>query len=214
MRPGRYPNCEIVVGEDGAIAEVRAGSAVPPNRKIQIGSQSLDLSENRTFTLPTSTSFVWSPVTRSASRVELSGTGDFSVGVRFQPIVPLLCTGVRFRRSAVVAGTLKGSLWNSAGTRLAHNTVAVAGSGTYTVQWTGISLTAHQRYVVSVYDLAGALGYFNVASETDSGYPAMNLLSGPLLYEHMALYREGDAWPTIGSPDGATALYGVEPVWE
>lgn len=157
----------------------------------------------------------WSPVTRSASKTEVVGEGDFTTGCRFQPIAQVLCTGVRFRRSAAIAGTMKGSIWDATNTRMVFGTTAVpATAGTYSVTWTGVSLDPHKRYVVGVWDTAAASGKFNLALETDSGYVAPNFLSGALLWEHFALYGIGDAIPSVGSPDGNLANYGVEPIYQ
>ena len=157
----------------------------------------------------------WSPVTRSASKVEVVGEGDFTTGARFQAIVALSCTGVRFRRSSGDAGTIKASIWDEAtNTRLANVNKAVSGVGSYEAVFESpVALTPHKRYVVGVYDLAGAGGKFNLATEADSGYPSTNFVSGPLLWEHFALYWAGDGRPNIASPDGAVAIYGVEPIF-
>ena len=156
----------------------------------------------------------WSPVDRSASKIEVVGEGDFTTGARFQPIVAVSCTGVRFRRSSADAGTIKASLWNGAGTLLATVNKAVTGVNTYEAVFTSpVVLTPHQRYVVGVYDTAGAAGRFNLATEADSGYPSVNFISGALLWEHFALYWAGDGRPNIASPDGAVAIYGVEPIF-
>lgn len=156
----------------------------------------------------------WSPVTRSAALTELTGSGSVSVGMRFQAMQAMSLTGVRFRRTAVTAGTIKASLWDAGGTRVATVDVAVNGVGTYSGTFaSAVTATPAADYVVSVWDKAGAGGWFSEALDTAGKYPAVPFATPPLVVLHRALYKTGDAFPDTASPDGADAMFPVEPTY-
>ena len=72
-------------------------------------------------------------------------------GMRFRPDSNGFVSGVRFFKSAANTGTHSGSLWNSAGTRLASVTFsAETATGWQTASFdTPVAVTAGQNYVVS-----------------------------------------------------------------
>ncbi|MBX0299446.1 DUF4082 domain-containing protein [Cryobacterium sp. 1639] len=84
----------------------------------------------------------------------IQNSGDTTaveLGMRFRPETNGFVTGVRFFKSAANGGTHTGSLWTSAGTRLATVTFsAETATGWQTANFsTAVTVTAGQDYVVS-----------------------------------------------------------------
>lgn len=77
--------------------------------------------------------------------------GAYEMGLRFTPSADGFITGVRFYKSTANSGTHTGSLWNSAGTRLATATFTnETASGWQTVLFSQpVPVTAGQKYTVS-----------------------------------------------------------------
>jgi hypothetical protein len=102
---------------------------------------------------------IWSDAAAPASSV--SGGSALELGVKFRSDADGYITGVRFYKGPGTTGTHTGSLWSSAGTRLATATfVSETASGWQQVSFSSpVAVTAGTTYVATYYSPTGAYVY-------------------------------------------------------
>jgi hypothetical protein len=102
---------------------------------------------------------IWNDAAAPASSV--SGGSALELGVKFRSDADGFITGIRYYKPAGASGTHTGSLWSTAGTRLATATfVSETASGWQQVSFSSpIAVTANTTYVASYYSPSGAYVY-------------------------------------------------------
>ncbi len=147
------------------------------------------------------------PSTAAPGTTDSGDPSAISVGVKFTPSINGNVRGVRFYKAPTNTGTHTGSLWNSAGQRLATGTFSgESASGWQTLTFTqAVDVVAGQTYVVSYY---APNGHYSVDLDAmTSGWT-----TGPLtvLAGANGVYAYGsDAFPTDSY---RSANYWVDPI--
>jgi hypothetical protein len=102
---------------------------------------------------------IWNDAAAPASSV--SGGSALELGVKFRSDADGFITGIRYYKPAGTTGTRTGSLWSTAGTRLATATfVSETASGWQQVSFSSpVAVTANTTYVASYYSPSGAYAY-------------------------------------------------------
>ena len=128
-----------------------------------------------TFTTAASSSgcpcTIW-PATTVPTTAANADSSAVEVGVKFRTSVPGYVTGVRFYKGAANTGTHTGSLWNSAGTRLATVTFSGESASGWQQATFGspVAVSANTTYVASYYAPVGRYAintsYFASAATT------------------------------------------------
>jgi hypothetical protein len=125
------------------------------------------------------------------------------------------CTGV-FTYWAGGAATLKGSLWNNAGSRVASGTLAVSGAGFAFIPFSSPYAIAQADLglpmIASVYNNSAAT-YTKIANNTypsQPGGPSAPIDDGYLTWDQWSVYASGDAAPAANGA-GLGESYMVEP---
>jgi hypothetical protein len=120
------------------------------------------------------------------------------------------------------ATTLKASLWNfNTMARLASGTLAVAGAGNVTVNFSSsFSMVPGVQYIVTIWDMSGTnyCATINTSADVVNNWPGytpsgeMSAFSDNINLEYQSLgrYGTGDAFP---SNPGSNAIYGASLVY-
>lgn len=140
------------------------GSAAAPTFRTMVNA---DLA---TTNAVLSTDWFVSPVIEMANGLHTGVFASFAnhtCGVRFTPFQGIHVTGVRFYWPDTTSKSVKVSLWNKAGTRLATATAAESTAGIKSVSFTSTALTAGQVYYVSGWITDGSLGMGYGVANTD-----------------------------------------------
>lgn len=155
----------------------------------------------------------------SAERLQISGiaqavgtaltAGSFTTATRFfVDRSGEALTGVRFWWPGGASRTIKASIWDAAGVRLASATVAVSAAGFYTVSLAA-NLTIGVIYRVSLWDTSGISYLKTTSTLANAMVPARAFhAGGGLYYEAITYYAAGDAFPATS---GAEA-YLMDPI--
>ncbi|MFC5285850.1 DUF4082 domain-containing protein [Actinokineospora guangxiensis] len=113
------------------------------------------LAQPRTWTFTTGTNLAPCPCTlfgqRTPATVDANDSGDVELGVKFTVAANATVTGVRFYKSFANTGTHTGSVWTSAGQRIAHGTFTnETETGWQTLTFAEpVQISAGQTYVAS-----------------------------------------------------------------
>ena len=111
-------------------------------------------------------------------------SGSQTCGVRFFCDRAKSCTGAKFYwPGGVGAKTIKVSLWDESGTRLANVSVSVNAAGLYTATFgSPVSLTLGTRYRVSMWETGGSNYTKGTTSVVNLWVPARQFYAGSGLY--------------------------------
>jgi hypothetical protein len=158
----------------------------------------------------------WSLVDRSADLplTLTSNTGSFTTGVKFQVQNLLTIKGVRFRYNSTGSKTIKVSLWDSSGTRLASGTISVTtGTAIYSAlfdtPYTVTTSTQEKTLTASIWQNDGSNYNYTTA---DSSQPVLPFMAGPYLtYQNFSNYQAGDAFPNTTA--GVEKYNYIEPIF-
>lgn len=136
------------------------------------------------------------------------GGAGYTLGVAFVPLQSgLKCTGVR-GYWAGGAGTVKLSLYDDAGNRLASGTASVSGAGAISVTFgSPVSLTAGATYRAAMYSTTSSTGAYNPNLPSGAA-PTVPQRNGAVLVFDFSS-ASGDVNPSISS--GFTYLFAVSP---
>jgi hypothetical protein len=160
----------------------------------------------------------WSPVDIAGNVApSFSSAGSFAVGQGFMPQVAMTQTGVRFYYPDTTSRTIKVSLWDNTGTRVATSTATYNTAGVKTVTWgTPVAVMSSQAYKywnVSMWDTSGT-GFIQttgVAASEEPTFPAQN---GPSIsWRAISSYGTGDVSPSATFNSTGGAIYPIEPVF-
>ena len=157
--------------------------------------------------------------------VDAGDTDPVEVGVKFTSDVSGSVTGVRFYKAATNGGAHTGSLWNTAGTRLAQVTFTnESASGWQTATFaTPVAITAATTYIVSYFAPQGRYSASAFGSSTvDNGplHTVSNNVSSNGVYAYGVAsafpnksYNAGNYWvdvlfavPVPGTPTNVSAV--------
>jgi hypothetical protein len=118
---------------------------------------------------------IWSP-SAMPSAIATSDTSSVELGLKFTSDVSGLITGVRFYKGPRATGTHTGTLWTSAGTRLATATfTGETAAGWQQVTFaTPVTIQPNTVYIVSYHTNVGDYAY------TSNAFATVGVNSGPL----------------------------------
>jgi hypothetical protein len=120
------------------------------------------------------------------------GAVENTGGATFRTLASgLACTGVSLFWPGGASGTIRLSLWDAGGIRLAYGDVAVTDTGIYTVTFAGQALTPLTLYTVSEYG-AATYAYYT----TTSGRPSFPYYTQALIWVADNVWTATDAYPT------------------
>ncbi|MCW3767309.1 MULTISPECIES: DUF4082 domain-containing protein [Paenarthrobacter] len=145
--------------------------------------------------------------------VQDSGDGGaYEMGLRFTPSVDGFITGIRFYKSAANTGTHTGSLWNSAGERLATATFTneTASGWQSTLFSQSVPVTAGQKYTVSYWAPNGRYSVQNYQWASSGSEDAPLKVAGGFGAEPAGVYGTSPGYPTSSYNGGnyfADALF-------
>jgi hypothetical protein len=145
-----------------------------------------------------------------ANNTPLYSAGNFTVGSQITFMAPTIVSGIKIYWNGA-GTTIKVAIWTPGGTLLASGTQAIAGIGTYSINFTTpYTTTAYTPYMISLYDTAG-LHYTNSASTTlmPQSDPFIFAAHGMLLAR--SYYQNGDAAPFTNA--GTNVIYPVTPIY-
>lgn len=150
---------------------------------------------------------LWYSAARHATRsAATSSAGNFTVGCRFYANIDVNCIGVRFYWIAAASKSVKVSLWDNTGTRLATATVTVPSTGIYAGFFASVALTAYALYRVTCWQTDGA----NYTNNSSTPYFNPPVLGGAAVFWDLTrLYLAGDAAPTTTA---ASEVYTSDPI--
>jgi Domain of unknown function (DUF4082)/Protein of unknown function (DUF1565) len=135
---------------------------------------------------------------------------SFSNGIEFLLKQPRTIKGGRFWYPGGYALTVKVSLWDDAGTRVASGTVAVSAAGYYSVIFSSpVAMPSNKRWSISTWDVSGTYVWYQGKSAVD--YPATPFFMGDqvmMTSNYAAAY--GDTAPSTGWGGGYVGS--VEPL--
>lgn len=140
-----------------------------------------------------------------ADRVQIAGlasaagttltAGNYTTATRFFVDRAATLTGVRFWWPGGASRTIKVSLWDAAGVRLASTTVAVNAAGLYVATFAA-ALTAGVIYRVSLWDNSGVSYLKTTSAAANVLVPARIFAAGGgLYYEAITYFGAGDTFP-------------------
>ncbi|MET4901737.1 DUF4082 domain-containing protein, partial [Paenarthrobacter sp. CC6] len=139
-------------------------------------------------------------------------SGAYEMGLRFTPSVDGFVTGVRFYKSAANTGTHTGSLWSSAGERLATATfTSETASGWQAVLFSqAVPVAAGQKYTVSYWAPNGRYSIQNFQWASFGSTDAPLKIAGGFGAEPAGVYSSSQGFPTASYNGGnyfADALF-------
>jgi methionine-rich copper-binding protein CopC len=142
--------------------------------------------------------------------VDSGDGGALELGVKFVPSVNGKVTGVRFYKASTNAGTHTGSLWSSAGVRLATGTFSTeSDTGWQVLSFSSpVTVTAGSTYVASYY---APSGHYSVTSGFFGADYVRGSLTAPGSGNGLFRYGSGGGFPT-SSYSGAN--YWVDVLFE
>lgn len=128
-----------------------------------------------------------------------SAAGSYTPGISFLLSRAMTCTGVRFFwPSGTGTKTVKVSIWNGAGTRLANGSASVTSNGILTISFSSsVSLNAGELYTIGYWETGGSIYIKATLSTVNSWAPARPFYAGMGVFvEQITLFGTGDAKPT------------------
>jgi hypothetical protein len=153
----------------------------------------------------------------NASVAPTTGSGNFTVGLRFIPYRAIKITGIRFYWASAGNQTINCKLWDNTASEVATISVVTSGIGYYTTNWTTSynvpSNKVNLIHYVSIRDNAGSTVTKTTSSACSFGTEPSALFVDPgIRYETSCTgyYSAGDAKPTSFN---ATERYPVELVY-
>jgi hypothetical protein len=150
----------------------------------------------------------WSHARGGAALASFSGSVNATTAVQFHVLSPVLCIGVRFYCATSAAKTIKGKLYNAAGTLLGSASISTSATGVYEVFFTGAALTAHALYRACIWDQAG-VSYFFYTPANANAPPRPFYAGGVVVYNILGMNGTGDVAPTLNP---GSEFYPIEPI--
>ncbi len=160
----------------------------------------------------------WSPVDIAGSYAPaFNAGGTFSVGQGFVPQVAMTQTGCRFYYPDTTSRSIKVSLWDDAGTRIATDTHTYNTVGIKNITWSSsVPVTSghYQKiWYVSMWETSGT-GFIEIVSPDSAYYTTFPGQNGEnIAWKAVGTYAGGDAKPSATfNPTGGN-VYPVEPIF-
>jgi hypothetical protein len=141
------------------------------------------------------------PATAVPTRADFGADRSIEVGVKFRSDVAGVVKGIRFYKSAANTGTHSGSLWSSAGTRLANATfTGETASGWQEVRFaTPVAIAASTVYVASYHAPTGHYANDNSYFATARDAPPLHALAnGTSGANGVFIYNANVRFPSTG----------------
>lgn len=211
------------IGGGGTVTQLRSGAGVPSNALGVDGDFYINTSASTLYgpksggawgsptsiTGPTGATGATGPAGAAEQGAYLSAlgvavssasaAGSYTPGISFLLSRAMTCTGVRFFwPSGTGTKTVKVSIWNGAGTRLANGSASVTSNGILTINFSSsVSLNAGELYTIGYWETGGSIYIKATLSTVNSWAPARPFYAGMGVFvEQITLFGTGDAKPT------------------